>query len=103
MRIAFKMKVFKDKYDEYKKRHENVYPELEALLKEAGAENYSIFLDEESGTLFGYVELESLEKWDEIPESEVCKKWWTYMRDIMETNPDNSPVSVGLKEVYHLK
>ena len=102
MRMAFKMKVYKDRYGEYEKRHENVYPELEALLKGAGAKNYSIFLDEESGTLFGYVELESLEKWNKISESEVCKKWWAYMRDIMETNSDNSPISIDLKEVYHL-
>ncbi|MGL4654186.1 L-rhamnose mutarotase [Cetobacterium sp.] len=102
MRVAFKMKFYEGKHYEYEKRHSNVYPELESLLKESGAKNYSIFLDEKTNILFGYVELESLEKWDKIPESKICQKWWAYMKDIMETNLDNSPISIRLKEVYHL-
>ncbi len=102
MRIGFKMKVFEGKHIEYKKRHENVFPDLEILLKEAGVHNYSIFLDQETNTLFGFAEIDSLNKWNKISENEICKKWWEYMKDIMETNQDNSPVSIDLKEVYHL-
>lgn len=102
MRLAFKMKVNKDKFLEYEKRHQCVYKDLEKEIKLAGAKNYSIFLDEETGFLFGVVEVENIEKWDQISEKNICKEWWKYMKDIMETNSDNSPKSILLKEVYHL-
>ncbi|NSB13940.1 L-rhamnose mutarotase [Clostridium beijerinckii] len=65
-------------------------------------ENYSIFLDPESSSLFAYLEIEDEELWNKSSETEICQKWWKYMKDIMETNEDNSPVSVELKEVFHL-
>jgi len=102
MRLAFKMKVNKDKFLEYEKRHQCVYKGLEKEIKLAGAKNYSIFLDEETGFLFGVVEVENIEKWEKIAEKNICKEWWEYMKDIMETNSDNSPKSILLKEVYHL-
>jgi L-rhamnose mutarotase len=64
--------------------------------------NYSIFFDEETHTLFGYVEIESEEKWNAIANTEICKKWWDFMADCMETNPDNSPKSSNLEEVFHI-
>ena len=101
-RIAFKMKLFKGKEDEYKKRHDAIWPELKSLLKTTGIEDYSIFLDEETNDLFGVLKIEDLMKLDELPNHPVMKKWWSYMKDIMETNEDESPVSVRMSEVFYL-
>ena len=101
-RIAFKMKLFKGKEAEYKKRHDELWPELKSLLKQAGIEDYSIFLDEETNILFGYLTIDDAAKLDELPADTVMKKWWYYMKDLMETNEDNSPVTVPLKEVFFM-
>ena len=101
-RVAFKMKLFEGREEEYKKRHDAIWPELETLLKETGVEDYSIFLDEDTNILFGILKIENSWKLDELPNHPVMKKWWAYMKDIMESNPDNSPVSVPLKEVFYL-
>lgn len=102
MRKAFKMKLYKGQKEEYKKRHNALWPEMKEMIHEYGGSNYSIFLDEETMTLFGYIELEDEEKWNESASTEICQKWWDYMADIMETNPDNSPVSEDLMPVFHL-
>ncbi len=102
LRIAFKMKLFKGYEDEYKKRHDAVWPELKELLKETGISDYSIFLDEETNSLFGVLKAQESLKPEELPHHPVMKKWWDYMKDIMETNSDNSPVSIPLKEVFYL-
>ena len=102
-RVAFKMKLFKGKVDEYKRRHDEIWPELVALLKETGISEYSIFLDETGETLFGVLKVTQIEKMDELPANEVMKKWWAYMSDIMETNADHSPVSIPLKELFYLR
>ena len=101
-RIAFKMKLFKGKEEEYQRRHDAIWSELASLLKTTGIEDYSIFLDEETNSLFGVLRIENKLKLDELPHHPVMKKWWAYMKDIMESNPDNSPVSVPLKEVFYL-
>lgn len=101
-RVAFKMKLFKGCEEEYKKRHDAIWPELETLLKEIGVVDYSIFLDEETNILFGVLKIEKKIKLDELPSHPVMKKWWAYMKDIMESNPDGSPVSIPLKEVFYL-
>ena len=101
-RIAFKMKLFKGKEAEYKKRHDEIWPELKSLLKVTGIEDYSIFLDEETNDLFGVLKIEDPMKLDELPNHPVMKKWWSYMKDIMETNEDESPVSVRMSEVFYL-
>jgi len=101
-RVAFKMKLFAGREKEYKKRHDVLWPELETLLKETGVEDYSIFLDEETNILFGVLKIEKKIKLDELPNHPVMKKWWAYMKDIMESNPDSSPVSIPLKEVFYL-
>lgn len=103
IRKAFKMQLFSENVEEYVKRHNPIWEELEATLKGHGAHNYSIFLDEETYQLFAYVELESEEKWNQIAETSVCKKWWKHMAALMPTNADDSPVSVKLREVFHLK
>ena len=102
IRKAFKMRVYPDFIEEYIKRHNPIWKELKMVLKKHGVNNYSIFLDRQSSTLFAYVEIESEEKWDAIAMTEVCKKWWAYMADLMETNQDNSPVSLALDEVFFM-
>ena len=87
---------------EYKKRHDEIWPELGALLHQVGIQNYSIFLDESTRTLFGYLEAPDLSTLDSLPTQEVMKKWWAYMADIMESNPDNSPKSVEIPSVFYL-
>ena len=101
-RVAFKMKLFDGYEGEYKKRHDAIWPEMKTLLKEKGVEDYSIFLEEETNTLFAVLKIENKMKLDELPGHPVMKRWWAYMKDIMESNPDNSPVSVSLKEVFYL-
>jgi len=101
-RIAFKLKLFKGCEAEYKKRHELIWPELQSLLKNAGVKDYSIFLDEETNILFGYLTVADSTKLDDLPHDPVMKRWWAYMKDIMETNEDNSPVNIPLKEVFYL-
>ncbi len=99
---GFKMKLYPGMEAEYEKRHNLLWPEMKDMIHEYGGKNYSIFLDKETLTLFGYIELEDEAKWDESANTEICRKWWDYMADIMETNPDNSPVSVDLEPVFHL-
>lgn len=101
-RRAFKMQLHEGFQAEYKKRHDALWPELQSLLKESGIHNYSIFLDEKTDTLFGVMEIEDPGRLENLPESPVMKKWWSHMRDIMETNPDHSPVSIPLQEVFFL-
>ena len=101
-RNAFKMKLKKGFEAEYKKRHDEIWPELASLLSESGIQDYSIFLDEETLILFAVQKLSP--DFDEafLPNHPIVKKWWAYMGVIMETNPDNSPLSASLKEVFHL-
>ena len=101
-RIAFTMKLFPGQEKEYKRRHDELWPEMQELLKEKGICNFSIFLDAESHTLFACLEAEDASKLDELPNHPVQKKWWAYMKDIMATNADNSPTRVDLKEMFHL-
>ena len=102
-RVAFKMKLFKGKEEEYKKRHDEIWSELKDLLKQAGVKDYSIFLDGETNSLFGYLIIDGVNKLDELANKPVMQKWWAYMKDIMETNNDDSPVVVPLKEVFCLQ
>ncbi len=101
-RLAFKMKLNKGQEAEYKKRHDELWPELQLLLKETGVSDYSIFLDESTGDLLGVLKVKDPILMNELPLHPVMQKWWTFMKDIMESNSDNSPVSIPLKEVFHL-
>lgn len=101
-RIAFKMKLVKGFEVEYQKRHDEIWPSLKALLKDSGISEYSIFLEQETGNLFGFLKIEKPIKLAELPSFQVMQEWWKFMGDIMETNPDNSPVSIPLKEVFYL-
>lgn len=101
-RNAFTMKLKKGFEEEYKKRHDEIWPELSQALVEAGISDYSIYLDENILTLFAFQKLSEDNTADDLPQHPVVKKWWAYMADIMETHPDNSPVTRPLKEVFHM-
>ena len=87
---------------EYKKRHDELWPELETLLKTTGISEYSIFLDPNTLDLIGVLKAKDPKALDALPQQAVMKRWWAHMKDIMETNPDHSPVSIPLKEVFYL-
>ena len=101
-RVAFKMQLFEGKKQEYKKRNDEIWPELVTLLKETGIREYSIFLDETNDSLLGVLKIEDASWLDNLPAHPVMQKWWAYMGDIMASNPDNSPISIGLEEVFYL-
>ena len=86
----------------YQERHDALWPELKELLKAAGIKNYSIFLEEKTGGLFAYLEAPNDKIFDTLAKQPAMKKWWQFMKDIMETNEDGSPVSQPLKEVFYL-
>jgi L-rhamnose mutarotase len=102
-RFGFKMKMRPGLREEYKKRHSEIWPELVQLLKNEGIGNYSIFLDEETNTLFAYQEQSGESSSQDLGGTEIVKKWWKCMADIMETNPDNSPVSIPLEQVFYME
>lgn len=102
IRKAFVMSVNAGQEAEYERRHRPIWPELEAVLKQHGVHNYSIFLHPQTRQLFGYVEIEDEARWAAIARTPECRKWWAYMKDIMPANPDNSPVAVELREVFHI-
>lgn len=102
-RLGFKMKLYPGFREEYRKRHGEIWPELVKLLKSNGVGNYSIFLDEETNTLFAYQELSGDSSSQDLGTTEIVKKWWKYMADIMETNPDNSPISIPLEQVFYME
>jgi len=89
--------------EEYKKRHDQLWPELHLLLKDAGISEYSIFLDEETNILFAFQKVSGEGGSQDLGQTAIVKKWWAFMADIMKTNPDNSPVSVQLEEVFYME
>ena len=102
IRKAFVMRVNPNKHEEYETRHNPIWPELESTITSHGVHNYSIVLDPETSQLFAYLEIEDEAQWKAIAQAEACQKWWAYMREIMPSNPDNSPISAPLREVFHL-
>jgi L-rhamnose mutarotase len=101
-RVAFKMKLIRGYEDEYRKRHNAIWPQLQNLLKEKSIEEYSIFLDADTNDLFGYFKVSDRESLDSLPHHPVMKKWWEFMKDIMITNEDHSPLTIPLQEVFYL-
>jgi L-rhamnose mutarotase len=103
LRKAFKMSVHPDRHEEYARRHNPIWRELEDTLLAHGVRTYSIYLDPATSELFAYAEIESEERWRAVAATEVCQRWWRSMRELMPSNPDNSPVSVELGEVFHME
>lgn len=99
---TFKMQLYKGMEAEYEKRHNELWPEMIDMIHEHGGKNYTIALDPETLTLYGYIEIEDEELWSKGADTAINRKWWDFMADIMETNPDNSPVSKDLKVLFHL-
>lgn len=88
---------------EYETRHSPIWPELEKTLMEHGVHTYTIFLHPETRQLFAYVEFEDQKQWDAVADTSACKRWWKHMKELMPSNPDNSPVSEELREVFHIE
>ena len=102
IRKAFRMAVHPGDEEEYERRHRPIWPELEAVLRDHGVHDYSIFLDPTDSSLFAYVEIEDEARWGAIARTEVCRRWWSHMAELMPTNEDESPRSRPLVEVFHL-
>lgn len=102
-RLAFKMKLNPGQKAAYTKRHNELWPELKKLLKDAGVSEYSIFIDEETNTLFAFQKVSGDGGSQDLAQNPIVQKWWEFMADIMETNPDNSPVSRPLEEVFFME
>ena len=100
--VAFTMKLKAGFEAEYKKRHDEIWPELVKQLEDAGVSDYSIFLDPKTLVLFAVQKVKDHDTSAELPQTAIVKKWWKFMGDIMETNPDHSPVSVDLVTVFHM-
>jgi L-rhamnose mutarotase len=102
MKIAFKMRLKPGCKEEYRKRHNAIWPELRQLLKDNGVSDYTIFLDEETNILFGVQQQSGTQSSQDLGALPIVQRWWAFMADIMETNPDNSPVTIPLEEVFHM-
>ena len=101
-RQAFLMKIKKGCETEYKRRHDEIWPELKAEIANSGIRDYSIYLDERTQLLFACLKLEDGHASESLPDNPVVRKWWDYMADIMEVNPDRSPVQIPIREVFHM-
>ena len=102
-KLAFKMRLHQGCEDEYRRRHDEIWPELVALLKDAGISDYSIHLDRETNILFGVLWRSDDHQMDDLPTHDVMKKWWAHMADIMDSHSDNEPVVTDLETVFHMQ
>ena len=102
IRKAFRMSVHPGREAEYEARHSPIWPELERTLMSHGVRRYSIFLDAVTGDLFAYAEIDSEERWHAIADTDVCRRWWASMRELMPSNANASPVTRDLREVFRL-
>lgn len=100
--VAFRMQLKAGATAEYKRRHDEIWPQLTALLEKVGVRDYSIFLDEESGALFAVLRRNADHRMDVLPSHPVMRRWWACMAELMETNADQSPLSVPLLPMFHL-
>jgi L-rhamnose mutarotase len=103
MNHAFRMKLKPGTVAEYRKRHDEIWPELAALLREAGIHDYSIFLDEETLHLFAVLKLRQPNQRDSLPQHPLMRKWWDYMKDLMHTHADGRPIEWPLVSLFHLE
>lgn len=103
IRKMFKMFLYEGCEEEYERRHNELWPEMKEMIHAHGGHNYSICLDRDTNTLYGYIEIEDEELWKKSATTEINQKWWEYMAPLMETNEDNSPVSIDLKNMFYLE
>ena len=102
-RLAFKMKLNPGQKEAYIKRHDELWPELQKLLKDSGISEYSIFFDEDTHTLFAFQKVSGEGGSQDLANNPIVQKWWAFMADIMETNPDNSPISTPLESIFYME
>jgi L-rhamnose mutarotase len=102
-KFAFRMQLYPDQVEEYKRRHDEIWPELSQLLTEAGVSDYSIHLDEETNVLFAVLWRTDNHTMDDLPKNEIVRRWWDFMADVMETEPDNTPKMWELRTVFHME
>lgn len=102
-RLAFKMKLNPGQKEVYIKRHDELWPELQKLLKDSGISEYSIFFDEDTHTLFAFQKVSGEGGSQDLANNPIVQKWWAFMADIMETNPDNSPISTPLESIFYME
>lgn len=100
---AFKMKLLPAQKQEYKNRHDEIWPELSSLLNNVGITDYHIYLDDESDILFAFYKIDDDSKIKDLPKQDIMIKWWKYMADIMETMANNEPISRDLELMFHMK
>ncbi|MBW3628383.1 MAG: L-rhamnose mutarotase [Gemmatimonadetes bacterium] len=103
IRKAFRMAVHPGQEAEYERRHNPIWEELATVLRERGVASYSIYLDPADGSLFAYVEVKDEALWESVADTDVCRRWWRHMREVMPANDDDSPRSSPLREVFHLE
>ena len=103
IRRAFRMSIHAGQAEEYERRHRPIWKELEDTLIQHGVATYSIFVDESTNDLFAYAEFESDERWSAVASTDVCRRWWQYMADVMPANPNSSPIARDLREVFHIE
>jgi L-rhamnose mutarotase len=103
IRKAFRMKVYAGAADEYERRHRPIWEDLQATLLQHGVRTYSIYLDPDTLDVFAYLEVDDEAQWARVASTDACRRWWAFMRDLMPTHADNSPVSRDLREVFHLE
>ena len=102
VRRAFRMELRPGVAEEYRRRHEMLWPEMRDMIHAYGGHDYSIFLDPDTNVLYASLTVEDEAKWQASEKSEVCRKWWDYMAPLMVVNPDNSPVTHDLRPMFHL-
>lgn len=101
-RFAFKMYLVDGQEAEYEQRHDEIWPELVDVLHEYGVHDYSIFLDEETNTLFALQNRRPDHRADDVGESPVMQRWFEHMHGLLKTNPDGTPIVIPLREVFHM-
>lgn len=101
-RVAFTMQLCPGFEEEYRRRHAAIWPELSVLLHDTGIREYSIFLDNQTLKLFACLRIDEAARLDELPAKQIMQRWWDYMKDIMDSHPDHSPVTKALKEVFYM-
>ncbi len=102
MNHAFRMQLKPGNAAEYRKRHDEIWPELAQLLRDSGIHDYSIFLDEQTLQLFAVLKLRDDHEREQLPDHPLMRRWWDYMKDLMQTHPDGRPVEWPLVPVFHL-
>ncbi len=101
-KYAFKMHLNPGCEAEYRKRHDEIWPELVTLLEDAGVSDYSIHLDPDTNTLFGVLWRAKDHGMDALPDHPLMRRWWAHMADIMQTHPSSEPVAVPLTPLFHM-